>query len=418
MTQAKTNPFENMLDALDGAASIMNLDINEYGFLRHPERELKVAVNIKMDDGSNKTFEGFRVQHSSLRGPCKGGIRYHQDVNIDEVKALSSWMTLKCAVANVPYGGGKGGITVNPKLLSTGELERLTRTFTKMIAPIIGPYNDIPAPDVNTTGQIMGWLMDTYNIINQKHQPGVVTGKPLEIGGSLGRVEATGRGVLISVLELMKCFDKDVNGAKIVIQGMGNVGGISARLLAEKGAIIVGVSNSTGGFYNENGLDVADVVEYTAQRKNFKEYKGEGTYVTNEELLLLDCDILIPSALENQITKDNADQIKAKYIIEAANGPTTPDADDILNAKGVIVVPDILANAGGVVVSYFEWAQNIQGFYWTEDDVNEKLTVLMVDAFNEVRKASEEFKTSYRMGAYIVAIRRLVATKKIKGTYL
>jgi glutamate dehydrogenase (NAD(P)+) len=369
-----------------------------------------------MDNGDVRVFEGFRVQHSSSRGPCKGGIRYHQDVDEDEVKALAAWMTMKCAVVNIPYGGAKGGIQVDPRTLSKGELERLTRRFVAMIMPIIGPERDIPAPDVNTTPEIMGWIMDTYSMQKGYAVPGVVTGKPVEVGGSLGRAEATGRGVMLCARMLMEKLGRSLKGATVAVQGMGNVGSISAKLLAEEGAKIIAVSDVSCAIYNENGLDIAGIYKYLDSGKNLLDgYTGDCKRITNAELLELPCDILIPAALENQITAENADRIKAKIVIEAANGPTSVEADEILNKKGVKVLPDILSNSGGVIVSYFEWVQNLQNFYWEEDDVNAKLKRQIVGAFNDVFDAREKYDCTFRVAAYIVALNRLVTAKKLRG---
>ncbi|MDD5923904.1 MAG: Glu/Leu/Phe/Val dehydrogenase [Clostridia bacterium] len=401
---------------MDKAATTLGLDENDYITLRYPERELKVSCPVKMDDGSIKVFEGYRVQHSSVRGPCKGGIRYHEEVDDNEVKALAAWMSFKCAVANIPYGGAKGGIKVNPQELSLGELERLTRRFTSMIAPIIGPERDIPAPDVNTNAQIMGWIMDTYSVQKGFASPGVVTGKPLEIGGSKGRAEATGRGVMFATVMLLEKLDIDVKNCKIAVQGMGNVGSIAAKLLYDRGAKIVAVSDVSGGVYDENGLPFDEIYAHVSQRKLLSDYKNDNLKrISNKELLTCDCDVLVPAALQNQITTENAADIKAKYIIEGANGPVSVDADEILEKNGVIVVPDILANSGGVVVSYFEWVQNLQSFYWEEDHVNELLKNNITSSFNEVWELSKEYKTSMRLAAYMVALKRIVAVRNIRG---
>lgn len=412
------NPYDNVLATIENAAKVLGYEKSEYETLKYPERELTVSVPIKMDDGSIKVFTGFRVQHSTVRGPAKGGIRYHQNVNKDEVKALSAWMTFKCAVANIPYGGGKGGIIVDPSELSKGELERLTRKFTEMIAPIIGPKKDVPAPDVNTNGEIMGWLMDTYSKLAGEPTPAVVTGKPLPIGGSEGRTEATGRGIMFNTLHICNKLGIDIKNATVAVQGMGNVGSISAKLISEQGAKIVAVSDVSGGIYNENGLDYKAVYAYiTARRGNLlKDYNEPGLKrILNSELLTLPVDILIPAALENQINADNANNIMAKVIVEGANGPTTVEADAILESKGIKLVPDILANSGGVVVSYFEWVQNLQNYYWTEEEVNEKLRIKMQQAFNAVYDIAQQNGATLRTGAYLVAIKRVVDAQKIKG---
>lgn len=412
----KYNPFDNFVAVMDKAAGVMGISEEDYLTFKYPERELKVALPVRMDDGSLKVFEGFRIQHSTLRGPAKGGVRYHQNVNVDEVRALSAWMTFKCAVAAIPYGGGKGGIVCRPREMSKGELERLTRTYIDKISAIISPNTDIPAPDVGTNAQTMDWMVDEFSKLKGESVYGIVTGKSIEIGGSKGRNEATGRGVCFVTLEMMKKYNMKPEDCKIVIQGMGNVGSISAKLLAEEGAKIVAVSDVSCAIYNENGLDIAGIYKYLDSGKNLLDgYTGDCKRITNAELLELPCDILIPAALENQITAENADRIKAKIVIEAANGPTSVEADEILNKKGVKVLPDILSNSGGVIVSYFEWVQNLQNFYWEEDDVNAKLKRQIVGAFNDVFDAREKYDCTFRVAAYIVALNRLVTAKKLRG---
>ena len=413
---AKYNPFDNFVAVMDKAAGVMGISEEDYLTFKYPERELKVALPVRMDDGSLKVFEGFRIQHSTLRGPAKGGVRYHQNVNVDEVRALSAWMTFKCAVAAIPYGGGKGGIVCRPREMSKGELERLTRTYIDKISAIISPNTDIPAPDVGTNAQTMDWMVDEYSKLKGESVYGIVTGKSIEIGGSKGRNEATGRGVCFVTLEMMKKYNMKPEDCKIVIQGMGNVGSISAKLLAEEGAKIIAVSDVSCAIYNENGLDIAGIYKYLDSGKNLLDGNtGDCKRITNAELLELPCDILIPAALENQITAENADRIKAKIVIEAANGPTSVEADEILNKKGVKVLPDILSNSGGVIVSYFEWVQNLQNFYWEEDDVNAKLKRQIVGAFNDVFDAREKYDCTFRVAAYIVALNRLVTAKKLRG---
>lgn len=413
---AKYNPFDNFVAVMDKAAGVMGISEEDYLTFKYPERELKVALPVRMDDGSLKVFEGFRIQHSTLRGPAKGGVRYHQNVNVDEVRALSAWMTFKCAVAAIPYGGGKGGIVCRPREMSKGELERLTRTYIDKISAIISPNIDIPAPDVGTNAQTMDWMVDEYSKLKGESVYGIVTGKSIEIGGSKGRNEATGRGVCFVTLEMMKKYNMKPEDCKIVIQGMGNVGSISAKLLAQEGAKIIAVSDVSCAIYNENGLDIAGIYKYLDSGKNLLDgYTGDCKRITNAELLELPCDILIPAALENQITAENADRIKAKIVIEAANGPTSVEADEILNKKGVKVLPDILSNSGGVIVSYFEWVQNLQNFYWEEDDVNAKLKRQIVGAFNDVFDAREKYDCTFRVAAYIVALNRLVTAKKLRG---
>lgn len=412
----KYNPFDNFVAVMDKAAGVMGISEEDYLTFKYPERELKVALPVRMDDGSLKVFEGFRIQHSTLRGPAKGGVRYHQNVNVDEVRALSAWMTFKCAVAAIPYGGGKGGIVCRPREMSKGELERLTRTYIDKISAIISPNTDIPAPDVGTNAQTMDWMVDEYSKLKGESVYGIVTGKSIEIGGSKGRNEATGRGVCFVTLEMMKKYNMKPEDCKIVIQGMGNVGSISAKLLAEEGAKIIAVSDVSCAIYNENGLDISGIYKYLDSGKNLLDgYTGDCKKITNAELLELPCDILIPAALENQITAENADRIKAKIVIEAANGPTSVEADEILNKKGVKVLPDILSNSGGVIVSYFEWVQNLQNFYWEEDDVNAKLKRQIVGAFNDVFDAREKYDCTFRVAAYIVALNRLVTAKKLRG---
>lgn len=413
---AKYNPFDNFVAVMDKAAGVMGISEEDYLTFKYPERELKVALPVRMDDGSLKVFEGFRIQHSTLRGPAKGGVRYHQNVNVDEVRALSAWMTFKCAVAAIPYGGGKGGIVCRPREMSKGELERLTRTYIDKISAIISPNTDIPAPDVGTNAQTMDWMVDEYSKLKGESVYGIVTGKSIEIGGSKGRNEATGRGVCFVTLEMMKKYNMKPEDCKIVIQGMGNVGSISAKLLAEEGAKIIAVSDVSCAIYNENGLDISGIYKYLDSGKNLLDgYTGDCKRITNAELLELPCDILIPAALENQITAENADRVKAKIVIEAANGPTSVEADEILNKKGVKVLPDILSNSGGVIVSYFEWVQNLQNFYWEEDDVNAKLKRQIVGAFNDVFDAREKYDCTFRVAAYIVALNRLVTAKKLRG---
>ena len=418
--EQKYNPYDNMLEVLERAAKMLELPEDDYIALKYPERELKVSIPVEMDDGSTKVFEGYRIQHSSSRGPCKGGIRYHQDVNVDEVKALAAWMSLKCAVVNIPYGGSKGAIKVNPKELSKRELKSLTRRYTAMILPLIGPEKDIPAPDVNTNAEIMGWIMDTYSMFKGYTVPGVVTGKPVEIGGSLGRKEATGRGVMFMTHEILHRLGLPVLGTRVIVQGMGNVGGIAAKLLYESGCKIVAVGDVSGGVYKKEGLDIPKILAYLAldSEKLLVSYEDKGVQnITNEQVLTADADVLIPAALENQINSGVVNKIKAKIIVEGANGPTTVNADKLLEAAGKKVVPDILANAGGVVVSYFEWVQNIQSLMWDEEEVNKALEKIMIRAFNEVWDKSKEMNTSMRMGAYMVALDRIVKAKKIRSVF-
>lgn len=373
-----------------------------------------------MDDGSTKVFEGYRIQHSTSRGPAKGGIRFHPDVNLDEVKALAAWMTFKCAVVNIPYGGGKGGVVCDPNKLSEDEIRAITRRFTAAIAPLIGPEQDIPAPDVGTNAAVMGWMMDTYSMLKGHCVHGVVTGKPIELGGALGRSEATGRGVMFTTKNVLKKLGIDPENTTVAIQGMGNVGSITAKLLHREGMKVVAVSDVSGGIYKESGLNIPEILDYLSQnRKNLLSgYEEDGmTRISNAELLELDVKVLIPAALENQINAANAERIRADIIVEAANGPTASEADDILAGKGVLVVPDILANAGGVVVSYFEWVQNIQSVSWTEETVNEKLKNIMDPAFEAVWDISRKNNGTLRTGAYLIAVKRVVEAKKARAIW-
>ena len=415
---SKYNPHDELIKVLDRAANMLGLKEDDYIRLKYPERELKVSVPVKMDDGSIKVFEGYRVQHSGVRGPYKGGIRYHQNVDMDEVKALAAAMTLKCAVVDIPYGGGKGGITVDPTKLSKGELERLTRQYASLLYPIIGPQIDIPAPDVNTNGEVMAWFMDTFSTLRGRLSLGVVTGKPIPVGGSVGRSEATGRGVMLIAREITKKVGLDLKGARVAVQGAGSVGGTSARFLAKEGSKIVAISDVSGGIYQEEGLNMEEIVDFLRAERGrlLKDYDAPGlTRLSNEELLTLDVDILIPAALENSITDKIAPDIKAQIILEGANGPTTNDADRILEEKGVVIVPDILTNAGGVVVSYFEWLQNLQAFSWEEAEINTKMENIMVKAFHNVWDTAEKAKTSLRLGAYMLAVDRIVTASKLRG---
>ena len=401
------NPFENMLKQLSNALDIISLDKNIKEIITRPKRIIEINIPVKMDSGDIKVFKGYRVQYNDARGPTKGGIRFHPNVNIDEVKALAAWMTWKCAVADIPYGGAKGGIIVNPKELSETELERLSRAYIRAIAGNFGVNTDIPAPDVYTNSKIMSWMLDEFETIKQKHEPGFITGKPLSLGGSKVRDIATALGGFYIIEEAIKEFglNKDKKDIKIAIQGFGNAGSTIAKLL--KDYKIVAVSDSKGGIYNSEGLDIEKVIETKKKKGSVTKFSEGVKNITNEELLELDVDILIPAALENQITKENADKIKAKIILELANGPTTPEADERLSKKGVIVIPDILSNSGGVTVSYFEWVQNRQGYYWKDKEIKDKLKEKMIDAFNTINKISKEKKTSLRIAAYILAIERV-----------
>lgn len=414
------NPYENVLKVMDDAAELLGYSSSDIEALKYPERELKVAIPVVMDDGTTRVFEGYRIQHSTSRGPAKGGVRFHPAVNLDEVKALAAWMTFKCAVVNIPYGGGKGGVVCNPSELSERELRAITRRFTAAIAPMIGPDQDIPAPDVGSNAAVMGWMMDTYSMLKGHCVHGVVTGKPIELGGALGRNEATGRGVMFTTKNIMKKLGMEFKGTDVAVQGMGNVGSITAKLLDQEGMKVVAVSDVSGGIYKKDGLNIPAILEYLGKdRKNLlKDYEEEGmTRITNEELLELDVTVLIPAALENQINGSNVDRIRAKVIVEAANGPTAAEADPILKEKNIVVVPDILANAGGVVVSYFEWVQNIQSVSWTEAEVNEKLKNIMDPSFEAVWNIAQEKNTTLRMGAYLIAVERVVKAKKARAIW-
>lgn len=420
MSLKNYNPYDNMLSVLRQAAERAGYSQNEITTLEYPERELKVSVPVEMDDGSIRVFDGYRVQHSSLRGPCKGGVRFHPDVDIDEVKALAAWMTFKCAVVNIPYGGAKGAVRVDPKELSQKELQRLTRRYTAMILPIIGPEKDIPAPDVNTNAETMGLVMDTYSMFQGYTVPGVVTGKPVDIGGSLGRREATGRGVMLVTMKTLERLKMEPQNVRVAVQGFGNVGSVAARLLSEQGCHIVAVSDVSGGIYSADGLDIPSIQKFLDgnPEKVLADYECPGvSHVTNREVLTSGADVLIPAALENQVTEEIAANIRAQIVVEAANGPTTVEADEILSKRGILVVPDILANAGGVIVSYFEWVQNIQSLTWEESEVNENLAKIITRAFDDVWSLSESKSATLRMAAYMTALRRLVVAKQFRPIF-
>jgi glutamate dehydrogenase (NAD(P)+) len=411
------NPFEVAVRQLDEAAKLAQLDRGMRDILASPSRVLTVSVPAKMDNGDIRVFTGFRSQHNSARGPYKGGIRYHPQVTVDEVKALSMWMTWKCAVANIPFGGGKGGIICNPKEMSQDELERLTRRYAYSISDIIGPLTDIPAPDVYTGGREMAWIMDTYSALKGNYlQPELITGKPLAIGGSLGRNEATGRGVSITVREAAKKLGINLKDATVAVQGFGNAGQFAAQLLAEMGAKIIAVSDSKGSIYSKEGIPVDSVRNHKSKNGTVVGFRN-ATEIKDNELMELECTILVPAALENQITRTNAPKLKAKIIAEAANGPTTPDADDILFKNGTLVIPDILANGGGVTVSYFEWLQNLARDYWTEDEVNSRLDSNISVAFNDVYKNHKEYDVNMRQASTLLAINRVVEAIKIRGLW-
>jgi glutamate dehydrogenase (NAD(P)+) len=408
--------WESALQQLDDAARIIDLDPGVHEVLRNPRRTLEVAIPTRMDDGSIRVFTGYRVHHNTSRGPSKGGLRDHPAVTLDEVKALAMWMTWKCSVVNIPYGGAKGGVIVDPKALSRSELERMTRRYASEILPLIGPERDIPAPDMGTNGEIMAWIMDTYSTREGYSVPGVVTGKPVAIGGSKGRVSATGRGVSYVTLATLKHLGMAVEDARIVVQGFGNVGNHAVQLLEEMGCIVVGVSDVQGGVYNPNGLSHVGLTTHVRQAGSLAGYEG-GEHVSNDELLELDCDVLIPAAIENQLTDENADAVKATVVVEAANGPTTPQADAIFKDRNLLVVPDILANSGGVTVSYFEWVQDIQSYYWDEDEVNERLRKIMERAYVDVLSLSEERKVTMREAATVLGVTRVAEAHKTRGLY-
>ncbi len=419
MTNSNYNPYDNMLSVLDEAAKNLGFVQNDYVTFRYPERELLVSVPVVRDDGQVEVFEGYRVQHSSILGPCKGGIRFHEHSDINEVKALAAWMTFKCALLNLPYGGAKGGIKVDPTKLSERELQRLTRRYTVMIEPLLGPHKDIPAPDINTNAKVMAWVMDTYSMIKGYTIPGVVTGKPLELGGSVGRAGATGLGATYTLLNLLGKLGKNPEGLKVAVQGFGNVGSCGAMFMQEQGCKVVAIGDAFTTIYNPGGIDVKAAQQYAAKNANsLKGYKEPGLKeIEAQELFSLDVDVLFPAAMENQINKGNAENIKAKIILEGANGPTSNEADVILERKKVIVAPDILTNAGGVTVSYFEWVQNNMAFSWDESYINENLRKMMTRSFEQVWSVHEEKGVSLRMASYMVALNRLVQADKLRGVF-
>jgi glutamate dehydrogenase (NAD(P)+) len=421
MVSTNGNPassvFGEAIHYFDAAAARLNLSSSMYAILTHPSRQVIISIPFARDNREFEVYTGYRVQYSSARGPAKGGIRYHPNVTLDEVTALAFWMTWKCAVVDLPFGGGKGGVTCDPSVLSQGELERLTRRYAADLIEIIGPDKDVPAPDVNTNPQTMAWIMDTVSMHLRAHTPGVVTGKPLNIGGSRGRVEATGRGVMIAIEAMLEKLNKSLAGQRIVVQGFGNVGSISAQLLSEAGATIVGISDISGGYYNAKGIDVAAAIAYVKQSPHRSLQGFAADRVSNSELLELPCDILVPAALENQLTEKNARKIKAQFVVEGANGPTTAEADRLLSEGGVTIIPDILANAGGVTVSYFEWVQDRMGLYWRENEVNQRLRDLLRENFDVVWDTAKEYKTTLRGAAYTVAIKRVVDAYTTRGIY-
>jgi glutamate dehydrogenase (NAD(P)+) len=408
--------WDSALSQLDDAAKQLNLDPGVHEVLRNPRRALEVSVPTRMDDGTVRVFKGYRVHHNTSRGPSKGGIRYHPAVTLEEVKALAMWMTWKCAVVGIPFGGAKGGVVVDPHKLSKNELQRMTRRYASEIIPLIGPERDIPAPDLGTNEQIMAWIMDTYSTREGFSVPGVVTGKPLAIGGSKGRSQATSRGVMYITLATLKHLGRSVEDTRVVVQGFGNVGGGTVDLLYEQGCRIVGVSDVQGGVYNLEGLSPTGLHAYEEEAGTIAGYEG-GEPVTNEQLLELDCDVLIPAAIEGQLTEKNAERVKASVIVEAANGPTTPEGDGIFRDRGILVVPDILANAGGVTVSYFEWVQDLQAYYWQEDEVNDRLRMIMERSYVDVLNLAEDRKVAMRTAATMLGVGRVAEAHTTRGLY-
>jgi len=413
----RESPFESMMERFRFAAEILQLDDGLFQYLASPVKQVIVSIPVVMDTGKIQVFEGYRVIHDNVLGPSKGGIRFAPDVNLNEVKALAAWMTWKCSVVNVPFGGAKGGVRCNPKELSLGELERLTRRYTANMLEVFGPDRDIPAPDMNTNEQVMAWIMDTYSMNAQRTEKAVVTGKPIILGGSQGRREATGRGVVTVTLAALSKLGMMPNKVSVAVQGFGNVGSVSANLIYEQGAKVIAISDISGGYYNKNGIDIPAAIEYQKNNNNSLEGLPDTVSISNEELLELDCDVLIPAAKEDQISRHNASKIKAKVIAEGANGPVTANADALLDEKGIMVIPDILANAGGVTVSYFEWVQDRQGYFWTEERVNRRLNRMMRDAFDNVYGVAEKHQITLRQAAYVYSIDKVAATLKMRGIY-
>ena len=413
---SEDNPFEAMMSRFDRAAQLLDLEPGLYKVLRHPEKQITVSVPVMMDSGELEVFTGYRVIYNTVRGPAKGGIRFDLKVNLEEVKALAAWMTWKCAVVNLPFGGAKGGVICDPENMSIGELERLTRRYTAGIIHTLGPDSDVPAPDVNTNERVMAWVMDTYSMHHRHTVTAVVTGKPVEMGGSLGRREATGRGCMIVTKEALRHLGMKVAGTTVAVQGFGNVGSVAAQLLVREGCKVRAISDRTGAFYNKNGIDVDAAIEYVKRNRTLEGFR-DGDAITNEELLTCDVDVLLPAALENVITSKNAAKIQARIVCEGANGPTTAGADSILDEKEIFVIPDILANAGGVTVSYFEWVQDRGGYFWSEDTVNERLTDIMRRSFAEVLRSSTQHRVNMRTAAYMTSISRVAAVHKLRGIY-
>ncbi len=411
------SPFESMLERFRFAAEVLELDEGMFQYLASPVKQVTVSIPIVMDSGDIRVFEGYRVIHNNLLGPSKGGIRYAPDVTLEEVNALAAWMTWKCAIVNVPFGGAKGGVRVDPKQLSDGELERLTRRYTANMLEVFGPDRDIPAPDMNTNEQVMAWVMDTYSMNAHKTETAVVTGKPIILGGSHGRKEATGRGVVTVTLAALNKVGILPNKCTVAVQGFGNVGSVSAKLMYEQGAKVIAISDISGGYYNENGIDIPAAIEYAKNNDNSLEGYPEAEKISNDELLQMECDVLIPAAKEDQINRENAGDINARIISEGANGPVTANADSILEDKGIMVVPDILANAGGVTVSYFEWVQDRQGYFWTEERVNRRLNRMMRNAFDNLFEVRNEYDITLRQAAYVFGINKVAMTLKLRGLY-
>ncbi|WP_396213581.1 Glu/Leu/Phe/Val dehydrogenase [Gemmatimonas sp.] len=410
------NPFEAMMSRFDRAAELLDLEPGIYKILRNPEKQLIVSVPVMMDNGDVEVFTGYRVLYNTSRGPAKGGIRFDMNVTLEEVKALAAWMTWKCAVVNLPFGGAKGGVICDPLSMSVGELERVTRRYTKGIISLLGPDTDVPAPDVNTNERVMAWLMDTYSMHVGRTENAVTTGKPVEMGGSMGRKEATGRGCMLVTKEALAHLGMDINGATVAVQGFGNVGSIAAKLMAQQGAKVVGISDRAGAFYNAKGIDVDAAIKHVQQHRSLEGFTG-GDMIDAEDLLTLDVDVLVPAALENVITTKNAPRIRAKVICEGANGPTTAAADPILDEKGIFVIPDILANAGGVTVSYFEWVQDRMGYFWSEAIVNERLGDIMTRSFGDVLQLSKQHRVNMRTAAYMLSISRVATVHRLRGIY-
>jgi glutamate dehydrogenase (NAD(P)+) len=412
----KGDPLESMMKRFDVAADILGLETGVYEYLKRPVRQYIVSIPIQMDDGRIEVFEGYRVIHNEVMGPSKGGIRYAPDVNLNEIKALAAWMTWKCAVVGIPFGGAKGGVRCDPGKLTRVELEKITRRYTANLIDVFGPDKDIPAPDMNTNEQVMAWVLDTFSMHTRKTENAVVTGKPLILGGSLGRREATGRGVMVATLGALEKLGMQPVGARVVVQGFGNVGSVSAQLLQEQGCRIVGISDIAGAFSNPRGIDLKDALAYVEKNGTLDGWKG-GDPISQEELLELDCDVLVPAAREDQISPTVARKVKARIITEGANGPTMADADPVLQDKGVLVIPDILANSGGVTVSYFEWVQDRVGYFWSLQRVNRRLERMMRTSFDAVYKTAEQYKVTMRIGAYILAIDKVARTLKVRGIY-